>query len=232
LFEPVLKALEKAKNSGKIRFAGITTHMNEPEVIHAAVDSKFYDVIMTAYNYQQKYYAEVRDGIARAAQAGLGIVGMKAIRGGSRQTPFKNPAAALKWVLQDPNVDIVVPGFTTFDQMDIDLSVMGDLNLSDSEKKDLQKEASIPGLYCQGCRECLGQCLKGLPIPDLMRAYMYVYDYRNLSMAQDLVVSMNLPSRVCEDCSQCLVKCSNEWNVAGKIRDVVRLRDVPLEFIA
>ena len=232
LFEPALRALEKAKKDGKIRFTGITTHMNEPEVIHAAVDSKSYDVIMTAYNYQQKYYAEVRDGIARAAQAGLGIVGMKAIRGGSRQTPFKNPVAALKWVLQDPNVDIVVPGFTTFDQMDIDLSVMGDLNLSDSEKKDLQKEASIPGLYCQGCRECLGQCLKGLPIPDLMRAYMYVYDYRNLSMAQDLVVSMNLPSRVCKDCSQCLVKCSVGFNVSDKIRDVIRIREVPPEFIA
>jgi uncharacterized protein len=232
LFEPALKALEKAKKDGKIRFTGITTHMNEPEVIHAAVDSKSYDVIMTAYNYQQKYYAKVRDGITRAAQAGLGIVGMKAIRGSSRQTPFKNPAAALKWVLQDPNVNIVVPGFTTFDQMDIDLSIMGDLNLSDSEEKDLQKEASIPGSYCQGCRECLGQCVKGLPIPDLMRAYMYVYDYRNLSMAQDLVVSMNLPSRVCEDCSHCLVKCSVGFNVSGKIKDVIRIREVPTEFIA
>ena len=232
LFEPALTALEKAKRDGKIRFTGITTHMNEPEVIHAAVDSKSFDVIMTAYNYQQKYYAEVRDGIARAAQAGLGIVGMKAIRGATGQPSFKNPVAALKWVLQDPNVHIVVPGFTTFDQMDADLAVMGDLNLSDSEKKDLQKEASIPGSYCQGCRECLGQCLKGLPIPDLMRAYMYVYDYRNLSLAQDLVLSMNLPSRVCEDCSQCLVKCSVGFDVFRKIRDVIRIREVPSEFIA
>jgi ferredoxin len=116
--------------------------------------------------------------------------------------------------------------------MEIDLAVMEDLNLSDSEKKDLQKEASLPGLYCQGCRECLGQCLKGLPIPDLMRAYMYVYDYRNLGLAQDLVVSMNLPSRVCEDCSQCLVICSEGFNVSGKIRDVIRIREIPPEFIA
>ncbi len=65
LFEPVLKAMEKGKKAGKFRFAGITTHMNEPEVIHAAVDSKSYDVILTAYNYQQKHYTEVRDGIAQ-----------------------------------------------------------------------------------------------------------------------------------------------------------------------
>ena len=136
LYEPILKALEKVKKAGKARFVGITTHMNEPEVIHAAVDSKFYDVILTSYNFQQKHYAEVRGAIARASKAGIGIVGMKAIRGGSRQTPtVKNTAAALKWVLQDPNVHTIVPGFTTFEEMNIDLAVMGDPALTDSEKK-------------------------------------------------------------------------------------------------
>jgi predicted aldo/keto reductase-like oxidoreductase len=232
LFEPILKALEKAKKEGKVRFVGITTHMNEPEVIHAAVDSKVYDVILTAYNFQQKHYLEVRDAIARAAQAGLGIVGMKAIRGGSRQTPnVKNPAAALKWVLQDPNVHTIIPGFTTFEEMNVDLSVMEDTNLSEDEKKSLQREAFLPSLYCQGCRQCLEQCQEKLPIPDLMRAYMYTYDYRNLALAQDLVLSLNLPDRVCEDCSSCPVKCSIGFNVSAKIRDIVRLKDVPSEFI-
>jgi hypothetical protein len=232
VFEPVLKAMEKAKKDGKIRFSGISTHGNEPEVIHAATDSKAYDVILTAYNFKQKHYAEVRNAIARASQAGIGIVGMKAIRGGHRQTPtVKNSAAALKWVLQDPNVHTIVPGFTTFEEMNIDLAVMEDPTLTDSEKKSLQKEASLPGLYCQGCRKCLNQCPEHHPIPDLMRAYMYTYDYRNLALAQDLTVSLNLPDKVCEDCSSCPVKCSIGFNVPKKIRDVARLKDVPSEFI-
>ena len=225
LYEPILKALEKVKKEGKARFVGITTHMNEPEVIRAAVDSKFYDVILTSYNFQQKHYAEMRNAIAGASQAGLGVVGMKAIRGGSGQAPtVKNTAAALKWVLQDPNVATIVPGFTTFEEMNIDLTVMEDPSLTDSEKKDLQKEASLPGLYCQGCRQCLGQCPEHLPIPDLMRAYMYAHGYRNLTHAQDLVLSLNLPTRVCEDCSQCQVRCLIGFNVSRKIRDVVLLR--------
>ena len=232
LYEPILKALEKVKKEGKARFVGITTHMNEPEVIHAAVDSKIYDVILTAYNFQQKHYAEVRNAIARASQAGLGIVGMKAIRGGSRQTPtVKNSAAALKWVLQDPNVHTIVPGFVTFEEMNIDLAVAENPTLTGPEKKDLEKVASLSGLYCQGCRQCLGQCPEHLPIPDLMRAYMYTYGYRNLTHAQDLVLSLNLPTRVCEDCSQCQVKCSIGFNVSDKIRDVVRLKEIPSEFI-
>lgn len=232
LYEPILKALEKIKKAGKARFVGITTHMNEPEVIQAAVDSKFYDVILTAYNFQQKHYVEMRNAIARAAQAGIGIVGMKAIRGGSGQTPIvKNTAAALKWVLQDSNVTTIVPGFTTFEHIKIDLAVMENPTLTDDEKRDLQKEVSVSGLYCQGCRQCLGQCLEHLPIPDLMRAYMYTYGYRNLTHAQDLVLSLNLPDRVCEDCTLCPVKCSIGFNVSGKIRDVVRLRDIPSAFI-
>jgi len=232
LYEPILKALEKVKKEGKARFVGITTHMNEPEVIHAAVDSKIYDVILTSYNFQQKHYVEMRNAIARASQAGLGIVGMKAIRGGSRQTPtVENSAAALKWVLQDPNVHTIVPGFTTFDEMNIDLAVAENPTLTGPEKKDLEKVASVPGLYCQGCRQCLGQCPEHLPIPDLMRAYMYTYGYRNLTLAQDLVMSLNLPSRVCEDCFSCSVKCSNGFNVSAKIRDVVRLKEIPSEFI-
>ena len=228
LYEPILKALEKVKKAGKARFVGITTHMNEPEVIQAAIDSKFYDVILTAYNFQQKHYTEVRNAIASAAQAGIGIVGMKAIRGGSRQNPtVKNPAAALKWVLQDPNVGTIVPGFTTFDEMNSDIAVAENPLLTDSEKKELEKVASVSGLYCQGCRQCLGQCPEHLPIPDLMRAYMYAHGYGNLTHAQDLVLSLNLPTRVCEDCSQCQVRCSIGFKVSRKIRDVVGLREVP-----
>jgi len=233
VYEPVLKAMEKAKKEGKIRFAGISTHMNEPEVVHATVDSKFYDVILVAYNYQQKHMTEVRSAIARAAQAGIGIVGMKAIRGGNRQSPtVQSAAAALKWVLQDPNVHTIVPGFTAFDEMETDLAVMENPTLTEDEKKGLQKEASLTSLYCQGCRQCLKQCRDHLPVPDLMRAYMYTYNYRNLALAQDLVLSLNLPNHACEDCSQCSVTCSVGFNVSAKIKDVARLKDVPAEFIA
>jgi predicted aldo/keto reductase-like oxidoreductase len=230
LYEPILKALDKVKKVGKARFVGITTHMNEPEVIQAAVDSKFYDVILTSYNFQQKHRTEMRSSIARAAEAGIGIVGMKAIIG-SRRTLVKNPSAALKWVLQDPNVHTIVPGFTTFEQMNADLAITEDPTLTDTEKKDLQEEASLPGLYCQGCRTCLEQCREHLPIPDLMRVYMYAYGYPNLTHAQDLILSLNLPARVCEDCSDCVVKCPSQFNVSRKIRDVVGLREVPTELM-
>jgi predicted aldo/keto reductase-like oxidoreductase len=235
LYEPVLKALEKAKRAGKIRAIGVSTHRNEPEVIQAAIDSKIYDVVLTAYNYRQQHATEVKKSIGRAAEAGLGIVAMKSIGGvrvmekpGSESIDVK---AALKWVLQDPNVSTIIAGFTTFDQMNMNLSIMKDMALTKTEKENLRRATLLSGLYCQGCGQCASQCAYQLPIPDLMRAYMYVYGYRNMVGAQDLLFSLNLPARTCDDCASCPVKCSNRWNVADRIRDVVRLKDVASEFL-
>jgi predicted aldo/keto reductase-like oxidoreductase len=81
-----------------------------------------------------------------------------------------NASAALKWALQDPNVHTTIPGCVTFEEMNIDLSVMEDLALTDSKKKYLQMGTYIPSLYCQGCGVCLKQCPEQLPIPDLRQA--------------------------------------------------------------
>jgi len=235
LYEPILNALVKAKKAGKIRFIGITTHRNEPEVIDAAVDSKVYDVVLPAYNYRQKHAEEVKKAIARAAAAGLGVIAMKTIGGnvgGSYHNPQIDAPMALKWALQDPNVHTIIAGFTTFDQLETDLKVLRDPLLSKSERQTLRLAGLQSGLYCQGCGKCLAQCVKQLPIPELMRAYMYLYGYRNLVEAQDLLSSLSLPAGLCGDCGTCPVKCLNQWNVSERIQNVVRLREVPSEFIA
>jgi hypothetical protein len=231
LYEPALKALEKAKKEGKVRHVGITTHRNEPEVIDAAVDSKFYEVVQIAYNHRQKHAPKIREALARTGRAGLGVVAMKTLGGGEKSLSKTEAQAALKWVLQDPNAHTIIAGFTTFDQLELDLSVMEDLTLKPAEKSHLERMGMTAGLYCQGCGECLKSCSQGLPIPDLMRGYMYVYGYRNLTEAQDLLVSLNLPSQLCRDCGSCPVKCTSGFDVSARVRDVVRLREVPPEFL-
>ena len=227
-YEPAMNAMVKAKEAGKARFLGLTTHSNVPEAVHAAVDSEFYEVVMASYNPRQTDVAEVKAAIARAAAAGLGVVAIKVIRGDvERGAPPVNARASLKWVLQDTNVHATIPGFSTFDEMEIDLSVMEDLSLSDAERLDVEREASGPGLFCQGCGVCLRQCNAHLPIPDLMRAYMYAYGYRQPALAHSVLASLELPERLCEDCAACSVACTNGWNVAEKASDIVRLKGVP-----
>jgi len=230
--EPVMNAMENAKKAGKARFLGITTHSNVPEAVNAAADSNFYEVVMAAYNYKQKNIRQVKESIAKAAQAGLGVVAIKVIRGELEEGEKPvNPSASLKWILQDTNVHATVPGFSNFEEMRVDLSVMEDLTLTEAEKQDLKKGASVSGAYCQGCGQCMQQCRAELPIPDLMRAYMYAYSYRQPTLAQHLIASLDIPRNVCQGCFSCPVDCLNEWNVEEKIRDIIRLRDGPSGFL-
>jgi uncharacterized protein len=236
LYEPILNAMAKAKKAGKVRFTGISTHRSEPEAILAAVDSKFYDVVLTAYNYRQNHNEEVKKAIGRAAEAGLGVIGMKSM-GGSPQSNYgsgrkpEDAQVAIKWVLQDPNVHTIIAGFTAFDELETDIKIMQDLSLTKPEKAHLQKMRSMASLYCQGCEQCLASCRQKLPIPDLMRAYMYLYGYRNRGAAQDLILSLRLPAQICGDCGICPVQCVSGFPVATRIRDVARIREVPPEFL-
>jgi predicted aldo/keto reductase-like oxidoreductase len=227
-----LDILSELKKEGKTRFIGVSTHENEPDIIRAVIESKVYDVVLTAYNFKQDHYQEVRKAISEASAAGVGVIAMKTMVSGyldEEETIPVNAKAALKWVLQDPNVHTTIPGFTTFDQMETNLSVMADLALTETEEQDLQLQGSLPGLYCQACRVCLPQCSQQLPIPGIMRAHMYARGYRNLGAAQDLLTSLNLPEEVCNSCN-CTVRCAKNFPVAKRIKDVMRLRDVPSSF--
>jgi uncharacterized protein len=233
LFAPILDALARAKTSGKTRFVGVSTHKNEPEVIRAAVESKVHDVVLTSYNFRQDHHAEVQKAIGEAAAAGLGIVAMKTQAGVFWDKEKKSPIdmkAALRWALKDPNVHTAIPGFTTFDQLQTDLAVLKSPAFGEDDRKSLEPP-KVAGFFCQGCDRCLEPCPERLPIPELMRSYMYAHAYKNREAAQQLLGEIDLPRSVCTDCADCAVRCAKGFDVRERIRDIVRLRDVPREFI-
>ncbi len=235
LFEPILKALAQLKKDGKARFIGVSTHSNEPEVIRAAVESKVLDVVLTSYNFKQAHHAEVRVACAEAAKAGLGIIAMKTQAGAwldKEKTKPINMAAALKWALQDECITTAIPGFTTFDQLNTDLAVLENLRMTDAERQDLAGAVKLSGLYCQQCGTCTPQCPQGLPIPDLMRGYMYAAGYRNLAQAKEVALSHGLGDAPCAACEICGVHCVQDFEVRPRIEELLRLRSLHDAFLA
>jgi len=235
-FEPLLKAMEKIKKEGKAKYIGIATHSWEPEAIRAAVDVGIYDVVMTQYNFRRKNIAEIDEAIAYANENGLGIIAMKTMAGGYWDNEKKEPInkkAALKWALKNEHIHTSVPGFTTFDQLHEDLSVMEDLHMSEHEKSDLKlADADFPtGMYCQHCGVCRSQCRMGYDIPTAMRSYMYAHGYQNLLHSQQTLTASNLPADPCKDCTICDVKCSMGFDVRHKLEDIARLKGVPKDFL-
>jgi hypothetical protein len=112
------------------------------------------------------------------------------------------------------------------------MQVMKDITLTAQEKADLKLVGpqAQGGFYCQGCNECLAQCPQALPIPSLMRSYMYAYSYKNLGAAYDLLASLNVPQTPCSDCSRCTVKCTMGFDVKDRATNIARLQAAPAEF--
>ncbi len=235
-YKPILKTLDKLKKSGKIRFTGFSTHKNEHIVIDAAAETDKWDVILTSYNFQHAFRNDLEAAIKKAAGAGIGIVAMKTLAGGGffdkEKTRPMNTTAAIKWALSNPHVHTAIPGMTTFDQLALNIKINSDITLTDQEKNDILLASSEPGLFCSGCRQCDSACPEGIPVPDIMRAYMYAYGYSDALQAKLLLSEIGTGPDPCRDCDSCYVKCSRQFNVKEKITDISRLADVPAEFLA
>ena len=91
--DEVLSAFEKAKAAGKVSYFGLSTHQNAEAVLETAIDSGFYDLAMIAitpggwYDWESKGIlegtppmVELRPQLDRAREAGIGLIGMKAVR--------------------------------------------------------------------------------------------------------------------------------------------------------
>ncbi len=232
--ETILDALQTAKSQGKTRFVGVSTHGNEPEVINAAAEAGSIDVVLVAINFMQDHYAAIKTAMARGAEQGIGFIGMKTMAGGfldqERQIPV-NGKAALKWALQDQNLTTCIPGFTAFNELQEDAGILTDLTLTPEEQEHIRRSEMITGLYCNQCGQCREQCPKGLPIPDMMRSYMYTYGYGELRQARDLLDEARVQPDPCRDCGGCTVSCIKGFPVAERIADVSRLSDVPYDFL-
>lgn len=234
-YKPILSAAEKLKKQGKVKFIGFSTHNNMANVISAAADMPVWDVILTSYNFKIENIAEMNASLRKANQAGIGIVAMKTMAGGGfldkEKTKPINASAALKWALSNNDVHTTIPGMTTFDHLDTNLKVLADLNMSEEEKKDLLLAVSDQGMFCTGCNNCLKSCPFNLPVPDLMRAYMYAYGYSSLPMAYNLLGELGTGSTPCINCESCPIECTKKFNIREKINDVSRLINVPADFI-
>jgi predicted aldo/keto reductase-like oxidoreductase len=173
---------------------------------------------------------DIKDAIAIARKAGKGIVGMKVMAGGFRRMKpgdalydkFKTEGtmlAALKWVLNDKNVDTTIPSITDMEQLQENLQAMSS-SYTDHDKQLLAKQLEyIRPLYCSMCGSCSGLCPKGLPVSDMIRHLSYADGYGQFQLGRENF--KDLPADIqkvrCEDCDECVVKCPNGVRISERL---------------
>ena len=91
--EEIYNAFLKAKAAGKVGYFGLSTHKNAQKVLEAAIETGWYDLAMIGitpagwYDWSTKSLArdtaslvELQGLLQRASKAGIGLIGMKAVR--------------------------------------------------------------------------------------------------------------------------------------------------------
>lgn len=223
LQEHIKEAFSQLRQQGKIRFTGLSAHSDQGGVIDTMIQdpAKFFDVVLVAYNFTGP--KEVKDAIARAAAAGLGVVAMKTQAGGYKTKELGNVSphqAALKWVLQDANIHTTIPSMVDLKQVEEDTEVMG-MALSRTDEQALARYGqAIRPYYCHMCRQCAPECPWGVDVSSVNRCIMYAEGYGDMQLARAAYAELPpaASAAVCRNCEFCTVRCPNGLDIAAKMR--------------
>ncbi|HUH67101.1 MAG TPA: aldo/keto reductase [Syntrophales bacterium] len=222
------EALIKLREQGKVRFFGITTHKGQAEVLNALVDDrdKFFDTALVGYNFKSS--PEIREAIARAARANVGIIAMKTQAGGYKTDtlgPISPHQAALKWALQNTHITAAIPGMRDMAELREDIAVMG-MRFGYLDKIILKHYGeAVKSYYCHLCGECESLCPKGVEISTINRCLMYREGYKEPELARSTYAEIPVESSAssCLGCPVCMAKCVNGLDVADKMEKARRM---------
>jgi predicted aldo/keto reductase-like oxidoreductase len=225
--DDMIEAQQVAKKLGKIRFAGVSTHSGQQQLLPWMAQKGVFDVALVAYNFSMD--PGMTQAIATVAKAGIGVVGMKVMAGGSHNRPgtplagkMTQPGAmlsALKWVVNQPNITTTVPSMTDMDQLDENLKAMAaPLTTGDAKILAAHLEMIRP-LYCRLCGECDGACQKGLPVADVLRCLTYAEGYGQFALGRERFQELSKEQVAvrCGDCSECTVACPHGVKVQDRV---------------
>jgi predicted aldo/keto reductase-like oxidoreductase len=149
--------LLKLRDEKMLRYIGLTTHVAF-DTVHKMISTGGFDQCLLAYGYFRKgmdtllsnQNIELRElCLAKAHELGMGILAMK-VMGASvfghnaknivadydQQALGRLPAAAIRWVLQDPRVTLLNIGVSKPEDVDANIATLaGDRRFTDEDRK-------------------------------------------------------------------------------------------------
>jgi len=199
-------AYEKAKKAGKMRFSGFACHAHQAEVMKAAIELGYFDVMLIAYNVKNR--AELDPILAEAKKRqNMGFMVMKAM-GGLPKDNAELTAAGLKKLLANKNVDTLLMGMGSFENLETDLKVARE-KITVAEEFQLRKYLAAALPACTMCGRC-DLCPRGIPVADIMRCKQVYYDERgDVELARDgyREIPSSLQASACDKCGLCERAC-------------------------
>jgi len=241
----VFDFLDKAVQSGKIRFAGFSFH-DDLEVFRKILDAYAWDFCQIMYNYFDENFQAGKEGLDEAAAKGMGVVVMEPLRGGAlvhglpesardilqQAVPGRSEVEwALKWVWKDPGVSLLLSGMSTMKQLTENIALadkLSDFTWSSTEGAAIDQVKKVINqlqrVDCTSCGYCM-PCPHGVDIP---RNFMLSNDYHMLNDRGAKVRYYRLlgeteRASACIRCGECLEKCPQQIAIPDELEHLAAL---------
>ena len=218
-----MEAMNKAKEEGKIKHISVTSH--NPDLSIDLVKSGLFETLMIPYNYLTPKPADKL--LPTCQEHNVGTIIMKPFGGGA----FSNANTALKYVFNNPDTDLVIPGVLSIAEIDENWEVwQGDLSLSPDELALIERDKEELGnQFCRGCNYCQ-PCPQEIPISYVLRAEKQML--RRMGWSDRRIEGMKkafAKVETCIECGACESKCPYELPIIKLLPEAMASLKVHME---
>lgn len=226
-----------AKEKGLIKHISFSFH-DDPENMIKLIDLGIFDSVLCQYNMVDRSNEK---SMAYAREKGLGVVVMGPVGGGKLAKlpdkfftesglPVQNSAnLALRFVMANPNVNIVLSGMQDLDMIKNNVDTASNAEPLSPEEVEIinvliEKNYEMAKLYCSGCKYCM-PCPKGVEIPKIFDIYTQykVFGFEEFAKGQykDLGVQEWSPGEKadkCIECGKCELRCPQKIKIREQLK--------------
>ncbi|NHJ47989.1 MAG: 4Fe-4S dicluster domain-containing protein [Asgard group archaeon] len=242
----IIEKLQKAKEDGKIKHIGFSSH-DEPENIIKIIDTGFFEVMLVQYNLLDQENEEI---INHAAKNGLGVVLMGPNGGGRlgisppkdiehllspNRTNFID--LALKFVWNNPNVSVALSGMSNESMVEenVKFANIKENKLTNSDLERIEKINScykkLADINCTQCGYCMDDCPENINIKYILQQLIHsVTDAGHWEYAKNNYKKIGRDKKIpgknaeaCITCGNCEDACPQEIAIIEKLQEAHKL---------
>lgn len=232
----VMKWMRRAYDQGLVKHICCSFH-DSNEALKKIVDTGYVESITLQYNLLNR---DLEEGIAYAAEKGLGVVVMGPVGGGRLGATSellehlvpgidRVPELALRFVLCNPNVTLALSGMSTMEQVEENLATASaeialtdqESSIVDSHTRRLREQARV---YCTGCNYCM-PCPQNVAIAWIFDRYNWGNVYGLWDYAKEKYEALGkgnwsdkLNAVACIECGECEEKCPQNIPIRTQLR--------------
>jgi len=206
------RAVDEAREAGKISYTGITGH--RPEALMAAMETGRFDTVLFVLN-MTVYHEQNRQLIQLAKELDVGMMVMRPIDHG-----MLCPDPALRFALAS-GVDTVLCGMYSPLEIDCNLAFAG-TKPRKKERRALRSEAEA---LSTGCLRCTGRdgppckCPLGIDVEQVMLLSRYRAAHGLLPAAEFQWSTIAEAAKRCDECGQCEERCPAGLSIIPSIHE-------------